>query len=158
MSNVLLCVQELPAVRPKLECEAAIEDAIAKIRLAVLLPGEPNGSWQIFTKVTGYQQDYWQPLQEWHCLVDKVGLEVMVFLNLRLIAFKAACHKVVGLWFIDSGNRVALVHDCKCKLEVYNYSHSRRAGTQVWTWGNNSDPMVAWNSKRKITLDSKLKV
>ena len=34
----------------------------------------------------------------------------MVASNLRLIAVKAASHKVVGLWIIDSCHRVVLVH------------------------------------------------
>ena len=94
--NVLLSVQELPAVRSELDRQVKIEDAIAKIRLVILLPGESNACWHHVTKVTGCQQDHWQLLQKWHCSVHVVGPEVMVASNLRLIAVKAASHKVVG--------------------------------------------------------------
>ena len=43
LSNVLLCVQELPAIRPELEREPAVgEDAVAKIRDLVLRSAKPK--------------------------------------------------------------------------------------------------------------------
>ena len=110
LPDVLRSVQELPAIRPELERQVKIEYTIAKIRDIVLLPGESNACWHHVTKVTGCQQDHWQLLQKWHCSVHVVGPEVMVASNLRLIAVKAASHKVVGLWIIDSCHRVVLVH------------------------------------------------
>ena len=110
LPDVLLSVQKLSAVRAELECQVKIEDAIAKIRDIVLLSGEPNESWDRFIKITGYKQDHWQLLQEWHCSVHEVGPEVMVASNFRLIAIKAASHKVVGLWIVDSSHRIVMVH------------------------------------------------
>ena len=110
LPDVLRSVQELPAIRPELERQVKIEDTIAKIRDIVLLSGESNASWHLVIKIARQQQDHWQVLQEWHCSFHVEGLEVIVTLNLHLIAIKAAGHKVVGLCIIDSGHRVVLVH------------------------------------------------
>ena len=75
-----------------------------------MLSGEPNESWDRVIKITGYKQDHWQLLQEWHYSVHEEGSEVMVASNLRLIAIKAASHKVVGLWIVDSSHSIVMVH------------------------------------------------
>ena len=103
LPNVLLCVQELPAVRPELERHKVVVVGITKIREFILRSAEPKERYRFgVRKVQRCKDDHWQPLAEWHRVLHGEGPEVMVAVNLPLAHVKAVSNEIVRLWAVDS--------------------------------------------------------
>ena len=103
LPNVLLCVQELPAVRPELERHKVVVVGITKIREFILRSAEPKDRYRFGVRnVQRCEDDHWQPLAEWHSVLHGEGPEVIVAVNLPLAHVKAVSNEIVRLWAVDS--------------------------------------------------------